>query len=89
METVVEESTDHEQDAPRGETSMRRWPYFPIALGSLIISIISSIVVMFLSGRIITIPTHLYLSEHKALYESWKNLPFVEIKVEDAARGGC
>ena len=42
---------------------------------------------MFLVERIITVPTHLYLSEHKALYESWKVKPFVEIVVEDAASG--
>ena len=87
MDTILEESSDYEQDAPRGETSMRRWPYFPLAFGSLVLSIFTSIVVMFLVERIITVPTHVYLSEHKALYESWQAQPFIELSIEDSDTG--
>ena len=84
---LTEPSSDHENEAPRREMSMKRWPYFPIALGTLFISVVTSIVILFLGERIITVPTHVYLSEHKKLYESWLALPIIEISVEDATKG--
>ena len=66
---------------------MKRWPYFPISAVSLVLSLAISIFILGLGERIITIPTHKYLSEHKQLYESWNAQPFVEIVVEDATVG--
>ena len=66
---------------------MTRWPYFPIAVGSLFVSIVTSTVILILGEGLIMIPTYEYLSEHKSLYESWTAQPFVEIALEDAALG--
>ena len=65
---ITEASSDHEYEGPRAETSITRWPFFPLAVGALVISLGTSIAIMALASRIITIPTHLYLSEHKHLY---------------------
>jgi len=84
---LTEASSDHEQDGPRNETSITRWPFFPIALVALVISIVTSVVILALASRIITIPTHLYLSEHKRLYQSWTAKPFIDITVESGDEG--
>ena len=65
---ISEASSDHDYEGPRRETSITRWPFFPLAVGALVLSLGTSIAIMALASRIITIPTHLYLSEHKHLY---------------------
>ena len=72
---------------PKNETSITRKPYFPITLCTLIFSILSCVVVLALGNTLENMPTYLYLSEHRQLYDDWSVKPFVEIKVEEL--GGC
>lgn len=87
VEQPAEVSSDHEPDGPRRDTAITRCPYFPIAMIALQLSMVSSMVILALDNRIITIPTDLYLSEQKQLFESWSVKPFTEVMISDASIG--
>lgn len=79
----MQDSTDHEEDEQQvaSETSITRWPYFPVALGAILTLIVSSVIVLSQVEFIKSRPTFLYLSEHRLLYDDWTSRPFVQIKV--------
>ena len=79
---VNEASTDHENSGAADtqfEKSILRWPYFPCSLIALLLSIFLSIAILMTGNEMQNMPTELYLSEHKRLYDSWKARPFVDL----------
>lgn len=86
-----EASTDHENNGAtevQFEKSILRWPFFPCSIIALLLSIFLSIAILMTGNEMQRMPTELYLSEHKRLYESWKARPFVDLQVSDS-RSGC
>lgn len=90
MEVASQSSSDHEvgQDSVVGETSITRWPYFPLTISTLFASIVLSGVMLTLNRSFKARPTDLYFAEHRQLYSDWTSQPFVEVKVESASSVG-
>lgn len=76
-----ESSSDFIDEHPRQPQSMVKPPFFPIAVFSLILQLVASIIIMILIEQSAPLPTSLYLSEHEQLIEDWKVVPFVQIEL--------
>ena len=75
-------SSDHESAETKNETSIIRCPFFPVAFCSLILALALCIVILASGSSLKGRPTHLYLAEHRQLYDDWTSLPFVEVRIE-------
>ena len=66
------------------------YPNFFVSLGTLCMTICATIAVFSISAGLLSMPTYLYLFEHKQLVADWSTRPFVDIRLENYEEsGGC
>lgn len=56
-------------------------------MSAICISLCSTIGLISISAGIISLPTYLYLHEHKQLVDDWTSRPFVDVVIESADNG--
>ena len=61
-----------------------KYEQYHVSLCSLIISLILPIICLITAPKITSLPTFLYLAEHRQLVDDWTTRPFVDIVLVDA-----